>query len=178
MFTPGSRACAYRTASGRAKWLNRDPIEEEGGINLYGFVGNSPINAVDVNGLWTCGIGLTINFQIGIININYSRGFVVDGEGRCGVYSAPGGGVGAGAHASGGLSFTASNAKTIDDLNGWFGNASVGAGAGIDGSVELFAGNSDNGQVIGGGFTLGAGLGVGGAGGGSFTWINPIGHLW
>jgi len=33
------------------RWLNRDPIGEEGGRNLYGFVGNMPINAVDSLGL-------------------------------------------------------------------------------------------------------------------------------
>ena len=47
MFTPASRACAYRTASGRAKWPNRDPIGEEGGINLYTYVNNSPIDWID-----------------------------------------------------------------------------------------------------------------------------------
>ena len=52
MFTPGSRACAYKTASGRHEWLNRDPIGELGGLNLYGYVGNNPISFVDPNGLW------------------------------------------------------------------------------------------------------------------------------
>jgi RHS repeat-associated protein len=33
------------------RWLNRDPIQEAGGINLYGFVGNNPINFVDPYGL-------------------------------------------------------------------------------------------------------------------------------
>ena len=33
------------------RWLNRDPIQEAGGINLYGFVGNDPINEVDLYGL-------------------------------------------------------------------------------------------------------------------------------
>jgi RHS repeat-associated protein len=47
----GSRACAYKTASGRHEWLNRDPIEEKGGLNLYGFVGNTPLNRIDPFGL-------------------------------------------------------------------------------------------------------------------------------
>ena len=33
------------------KWLSRDPIEERGGLNLYGFVGNDPILLVDALGL-------------------------------------------------------------------------------------------------------------------------------
>jgi hypothetical protein len=31
--------------------LNRDPIEEAGGINLYGFVGNNPVYGIDPYGL-------------------------------------------------------------------------------------------------------------------------------
>jgi RHS repeat-associated protein len=34
------------------RWLNRDPMGEWGGINLYGFVGNRPINEVDPYGLF------------------------------------------------------------------------------------------------------------------------------
>jgi uncharacterized protein RhaS with RHS repeats len=53
--TPGNamglRCFAYKTASGRLKWLNQDPIGEAGGINLYRFVGNDPINRVDALGL-------------------------------------------------------------------------------------------------------------------------------
>ena len=49
--TPGSRACGYKTASGRRKWLNRDPIEERGGINLFECVYNSPVSLVDTFGL-------------------------------------------------------------------------------------------------------------------------------
>jgi RHS repeat-associated protein len=33
------------------KWPSRDPIEEEGGVNLYAFVGNDAVNWIDVNGL-------------------------------------------------------------------------------------------------------------------------------
>ena len=39
----------YDPATGR--WPSRDPIGEEGGINLYGFVGNSPTVFIDVLGL-------------------------------------------------------------------------------------------------------------------------------
>lgn len=35
----------YSTKLGR--WTTRDPIEEQGGVNLYGFVGNDPINRID-----------------------------------------------------------------------------------------------------------------------------------
>lgn len=34
-----------------AKWLNRDPIGEKGGLNLYNYVHNNPINAWDPLGL-------------------------------------------------------------------------------------------------------------------------------
>jgi hypothetical protein len=51
MFTPGSRTCAYKTASGRGKWPNRDPIQEAGGLNLYTYVANNPIYLHDVMGL-------------------------------------------------------------------------------------------------------------------------------
>jgi uncharacterized protein RhaS with RHS repeats len=33
------------------RWINRDPIEEKGGINLYAFVGNHSISSIDVFGL-------------------------------------------------------------------------------------------------------------------------------
>ena len=53
--TPGSRPCAYRTASGRRNWLNRDPIGERGGLNLFGFVENSPTTKSDAYGLDVAG---------------------------------------------------------------------------------------------------------------------------
>jgi RHS repeat-associated protein len=33
------------------RWPNRDPIEENGGVNLYAFVNNQPVNAADICGL-------------------------------------------------------------------------------------------------------------------------------
>lgn len=45
-----SRACAYKTVLGRAKWLSRDPVEERGGLNLYATCGNNPLGEIDVLG--------------------------------------------------------------------------------------------------------------------------------
>jgi RHS repeat-associated protein len=38
----------YSPALGR--WMSRDPIEEQGGLNLYGFVNNDPVNKWDKDG--------------------------------------------------------------------------------------------------------------------------------
>jgi RHS repeat-associated protein len=40
----------YNPSTGR--WINRDPIEEAGGKNLLGFVGNNAVGTFDPNGLW------------------------------------------------------------------------------------------------------------------------------
>jgi RHS repeat-associated protein len=39
----------YNPSTGR--WLNRDPIGEDGGVNLYGFVGNDGVDSIDMLGL-------------------------------------------------------------------------------------------------------------------------------
>ena len=50
------------------RWLARDPIAEQGGINLYAYVGNNPVNSIDTQGLWQVtlgagdGAGFTITF--------------------------------------------------------------------------------------------------------------------
>jgi len=43
-------ASAFYSAE-QGRWLNRDPIREKGGINVYGFVHNSPLNKYDILGL-------------------------------------------------------------------------------------------------------------------------------
>ena len=41
----------YDPLTGR--WPSRDPIEERGGVNLYGFVGNDGLNKIDILGLFS-----------------------------------------------------------------------------------------------------------------------------
>ena len=51
---------------GLGRWLNRDPIEEEGGENLYGFCDNDPSGAIDPIGL-ECTVG---TFNVRSISIS------------------------------------------------------------------------------------------------------------
>jgi len=54
----------YDPVTGR--WPSRDPIEEEGGVNLYGFVGNDGVNKWDRLGhLFGLDLDYTQNLQIG-----------------------------------------------------------------------------------------------------------------
>jgi hypothetical protein len=52
-----------------ARWLSRDPIAERGGINLYAYVRNMPINAFDPLGLTTLSVGLSGGAQGGVWGI-------------------------------------------------------------------------------------------------------------
>ena len=48
------------------RWMNRDPIGEEGGVNLYGFCQNNPCRFYDSKGLFTilpCSTGCGISAQ-------------------------------------------------------------------------------------------------------------------
>jgi RHS repeat-associated protein len=176
----GSVQYTYQNASGRAEWLSRDPMvnpEVGQGPNLYDYVHNDPVRFIDPLGLWTGSVGVTVNFQIGPVNINFSAGVAVDGQGNVGTTYVAGGGLGVGAHASGGVSFAGSNAKTICDLSGPFANFNAGGGLGPDVEGNAWTGGSPDGQVTGGGVTIGVGAGGGGSGGGTYTWVNPVGKL-
>lgn len=69
MYATGARS--YNPAFGR--WINRDPIGENGGLNLLGFVGNQPCLAVDFIGLTNVSIDSRVennNKVVVIVKIN------------------------------------------------------------------------------------------------------------
>lgn len=50
----GLNLTVYRAYSASlSRWINRDPIEERGGLNLYAYVGNEPIGETDPAGTQT-----------------------------------------------------------------------------------------------------------------------------
>ncbi|MCI5180814.1 MAG: RHS repeat-associated core domain-containing protein, partial [Candidatus Electrothrix sp. AW3_4] len=59
-------------APGVGRWINRDPIGEAGGMNLYGFVFNNPVSLVDPTGeygLWGA-VGGAVIGGIGQFGLN------------------------------------------------------------------------------------------------------------
>jgi RHS repeat-associated protein len=53
-----------------ARWLTRDPIREDGGINLYGYVNQDPVNLIDPYGeAWSWAAGVIIVLGGGITYI-------------------------------------------------------------------------------------------------------------
>jgi len=162
----------YNPVIGR--YIEADRIGLRGGINLYSYVGNKPVRFIDPWGLTTVQVGVTVNGQLGPFSFTGSAGIAVDGSGNVGVYSTGGGGAGAGTAVSGGVSVSASNAQTINDLSGPFNQVSLGGGWGPNASGDAFTGSSPNGVVLGGGITVGAGLGVGGSTTITGTNITPL----
>ena len=61
---------------GIPQWPSRDPIEEEGGVNLYGFVGDSPLGRLDLLGLTTIYVNPG-NPRAGSIDCNNGDHYVV-----------------------------------------------------------------------------------------------------
>src|SRR5690606_28105820 len=51
------------------RWLTKDPINFDGGFNLYGYSLNDPINLQDINGLWIhVAVGAGIGAAWGAVN--------------------------------------------------------------------------------------------------------------
>jgi len=134
---------AYDANTGR--WLSRDPIAEKGGMNLYGYAQNEPINENDPSGLWAAGRIVAASAEGGVVTgggVTGSAGFgaFVDSNGAVtgGAFAAGGAFVGnplasavyppattqrpwvLGASAGVGTGSFVSNANTVCDLKGPF----------------------------------------------------------
>ena len=162
------------------RFISEDPIGLAGGINSYAYVGGNPISRRDPLGLWTVQIGGSASYTFGIFGGvgptgNFFAGITFDSAGNFGTYYGYGYGVGVGAGASAGVSFQGSNAKTICDLRDDFTNIGIGGGWGPSATGDGFVGNSPNGRVVGGGVTIGPGLGASGSATTTNTTVNVYG---
>ncbi len=102
------------------RWVNPDPLGEAGGINLYGFVGNGPIDNVDPFGLFVTAdpsFAYTIaeavqnsTFGVGIVgSASMEGGYIIGGgvsfSGGIGLFHNPQDGWSVGSFLSGGAFF-------------------------------------------------------------------------
>jgi len=149
---------------GLQRFISEDRIGFKGGdVNLYAYVRNDPINLVDPLGQDTLQVAISGGLIYGAGTAVGSVGIAIDGSGNIGVYYEYGVGAAAGGEGSVGVAVHGANAQDIFDLQGPFYNGSIGAGDGVAGSIDGFTGDSDHGRVIGGGVTVGAGMGAGGS---------------
>jgi RHS repeat-associated protein len=147
------------------RFISEDPIGFDGGdFNLYAYVRNSPLNFTDPSGETTLQIAFSGSYILYIFAGTGSAGIAIDGSGNVGLYYEYGGGLGFGGKGSAGLAIHASDAGDIYGLQGPFNNASLGAGEGVAGSIDVFGGRDQNDRPVhGGGVTIGGGAGAGGS---------------
>ena len=152
------------------RWISRDPAGEAIGINLYAYVGNSPIIFADPLGLWQVTIAGGFGGFGGIITFGKNNG-----QWNVGAY----GGLGAG------LDVDINGATSETHCKGFSGGVQATGGIGLgdhiggsssigsDGSSADVTGNVDGvrggygtegwtGPSFGGGFGAGTGIGLGG----------------
>jgi RHS repeat-associated protein len=153
----------YNAVSGVFIWPNRDPIQEFGGLNLYAYVFNNPINWIDLYGLSFSG--------------RFGNGLVGAGAG-----AITGGGVGAVAGLGFGDEATIPAGALAGAIAGFVAgflsdpcfNPLKAAGTGaIHGGLAGIVGVA--GEVGGVLWGAGAGLGIGGISGGLATGGDPRG---
>ena len=81
------RPTTTKTASGIPYWPSRDPIEERGGVNLYGFVENDGVNQWDILGLACCndrsGNGVEYDETTKCCENNAIVGMTGEGDTKC-----------------------------------------------------------------------------------------------
>jgi len=126
--------------AGLGRWINRDPLRETGGNNLYAMVGNSPLNSVDLYG--SIGVGVTggVNAQGGAGSAG-GAGFTFSGQGGGFYDPATGGSTVGGAFNAGGFMHIPGVVNT---------NSGVAYGAEGGYGPGLFATNAPNAAALAG----------------------------
>ncbi|MEW6027695.1 MAG: RHS repeat-associated core domain-containing protein [Planctomycetota bacterium] len=109
--------------AGLRRFLQPDPIGYMGGMNLYAYVGNSPVNWVDPLGLWTVQIGIGENIGA-VFGLSKSYGIAISknevtGEYEAGLYATVGTGLELGSTITGTVDITISRNDSIENLKGW-----------------------------------------------------------
>ena len=150
------------------RFISEDPSGLAGGDpDLYRYAGANPIGAMDPQGLRVFSVGVSVNVQLGPVNLNGNVGLAVDTHGGVAITRTVGAGAGIGAEANASLSVSHSTADTVKDLGGPSTSFSGGGGAGVTGSVDGSVSTNALGQATldseGKPTTsVGASLGVGG----------------
>ena len=164
----------YDAKTGR--WLSKDPILLKGGLNLYVFCGNDPVNYCDPSGLCEDDATSTSTYSLGLVGVRGSFPFggladlswVVDTDERLGLKFTLG--VGCGVEAgvdtvvndlinefAGGIDSVEASDGTIYDQNGFGAEAHAGViiGAAFDLDDPTFSG-LEVGSIGGGAYKTGS----------------------
>jgi hypothetical protein len=104
--------------------------------------------------------GGNITGVFGPAAVSLAGGLVIDANRNLGVYAVYGWGVGTGVRSSTVLQVSGSKGRGIKSITGSFADGGGGGGAGALGSVNYFAGYTDNNELV-----QGIALGLGGGGG-------------
>jgi len=125
----------YDPSTGR--YLRADPIGQLGGVNLYLFVKNNPINKTDPWGLMTLGVDRSFTAGAGG-GATGGHTWVIDSKLNVAKIRHSGGGSLGGVEAGGAFQLQATNAPTVNELTG--SSVSIGGSFGpkiIEGTGEV-----------------------------------------
>jgi hypothetical protein len=144
-FAEETSAYGYELASGQSKWPSRDPIGERGGLNLYGMVGNDPVNFWDYLGLNTCHIWVYLPEN----RSNLGTMYVYD-HGNTLIYTAPVRGAGTHSNPLKTNGDTPTGDYTGTPLNGPMGNEGANGPYGNNAPMRLTGTPYSNQPALGG----------------------------